>query len=81
MTAFNVCLISTGMAKRDNAARTAQINFRLKESTIERMEKFRDAHALHPSLTQIVEAAVKGWLDTNERDLPEVAAQQKRSGK
>lgn len=56
--------------KESNAAPTDQINFRLKVSTIERMEAFKERHHLRPALTQIVEAAVREYLDAQEPLLP-----------
>jgi hypothetical protein len=56
--------------KNAETAATDQINFRLKRATIERMERFSELHPLHPKLTQIVEAALKLWMDQNESALP-----------
>lgn len=58
------------MARKEHAPKTEQANFRLKTSTLERMETYRERHPLHPTLTQIVEAAVTQWLAENEKALP-----------
>lgn len=55
-------LPSMPMARKEAAERTQQINFRLKTATVERMERFKESHPLHPTLTQIVEAAIAEWL-------------------
>lgn len=75
MTAFNAGVTFLPMARKSkDGAPTDQINFRLKVATIDRMERFRDRHHLHPTLTQIVEAAVNDWLDSHEPQLPKLKA-------
>lgn len=67
MTAIPAAATFSFMAKKEA---TDQINFRLKTATIERMETYRARHPLHPTMTQMVEAAMKDWLDRNEPFLP-----------
>jgi hypothetical protein len=69
MTAIVAPLPFMPMARKETAARTEQVNFRLKSATIERMEAYKERHPLHPTMTQIVEAAVAAWLTVHEREL------------
>lgn len=55
----------SGMAKKEPTEPTQQINFRLRTATVEKMERYRDAHPLRPTLTQMVEAAMAEWLDAH----------------
>lgn len=69
MSALTAGVFFVPMARKSKeAAPTDQINFRLKVATIDRMERFKERHHLHPTLTQIVEAAVNEWLDAHESE-------------
>lgn len=71
MAAIPSALGFIAMPRKDTATeRTQQVNFRLKTVTVERMERYKDRHPLHPTLTQMVEAAVADWLDKHEPELP-----------
>jgi len=56
--------------------KTDQINFRFPVMLLDRMERYRDRHPLHPTLTSIAIAAVTDWLDAHETEPP-----RKSSGK
>lgn len=68
MTALNFPVAFLPMARKETAEKTQQVNFRLKTSTLERMERFRESDEIRPSLTQIVEASVAKWLDAKEAE-------------
>lgn len=70
MTALHSGVMLPPMARREAGPKTDQINFRLKVATIERMERYKQRHPLHPTLTSIVEAGVNDWLDRHEPELP-----------
>jgi len=71
MSAISPAVSFPAMPRKEKSPQqTDQINFRLKLATIERMEAYKDRHPLHPTLTQIVEAAVGDWLDRHEPELP-----------
>lgn len=65
-------IASADMAKKKDAPvdPTEQINFRLKTRTVERMDRYKTAHELHPTMTQIAETAINFWLDIKEAELP-----------
>ena len=60
------------MAKKKDVSAdpTEQINFRLKVRTIERMDRYKAAHELRPTMTQLAETAINFWLDIKEGELP-----------
>jgi hypothetical protein len=79
MSVINAAVSFMPMARKEQpATRTEQVNFRLKSATVERMEAYKERHPLHPTLTQIVEAAVALWLNENEPSLPKKLPREKR---
>lgn len=70
MTVMVSGLSFTPMARKESTERTQQVNFRLKTELVERMERYKDRHPLHPPLTRLVEAAMADWLDKHEIELP-----------
>ena len=56
--------------KAANTPKTSQVNFRFRDSTLERADAFRARNPLNLSLTQMTEAALLEWLDRNEPLLP-----------
>jgi hypothetical protein len=58
------------MGKRTEGEPTKHTGFRLRVSTVQRLVAYAAAHPLQPSLAQIVDAAVREWLDHNEPLLP-----------
>lgn len=57
------------MARKEKAA-TEQVNFRLKTETVEQMEAYRVRHPLHPTMTQVVEAALAAFFAEEEKLRP-----------
>jgi hypothetical protein len=58
------------MGKHKPTEPTVTKTFRLRASTVERMEAYANAHPLQPSLAQIVEPAVNEWLDRHGPNPP-----------
>lgn len=60
--------------------KTRQVNFRLAETKLARMDRVNESHPLKPTLTQIVDAALEAYLPLLERELP-AADKPARKGK
>jgi len=75
MTATMIPVSVSGMAKRKapTQTNTDQINFRFPVPLIERMERYKERHQLHPTLTQIAVTALNEWLDKHEPELPKAS--------
>lgn len=60
-----------GMAKSKD--KTRPVGYRLAESLLTRLDEFCERHTLHPTATQVVDAALREYLDAHERELPPAA--------
>ena len=69
MSVISVPVGFAGMARKE-AVKTDQVNFRFPVDLIVRLESFRDRHPLNPTVTNILIAAAKDWLDKHEPELP-----------
>lgn len=75
------CLLDSPVMPAKKKDEVEQIGLRLKKANMMRLRQYANAHPFHPSLTQLVDAAIAEWLDVHESEVADKPPRMPRSNK